>query len=597
MPGRGRTACATRRLTACPQASCTLDAGVKIYASRVDSVHSETFKVLGGLSRSAAPRADAIDEDGEEPDAEGEAEGEEGGAGEKTSKGKSRRGGAATLEPAEAHTSRALEDAIAVDPLFQKTSAQFDEGGAAGLLMNALSVHRGCDTVFDSNEVPDYAGVDAFRGPAALSTITLDLSALAPALEPAATAFAAAVMPAVLTPTLASIRALLPGGAVDTTASIAADAACRTTAQVEAMQDAWAEGGLFAAAPPGADGGDTCAASYEDDLYSGDANFGGGMDDDDDGDAGTAGFGSAHGNSALVSDLHAGAGGAAQAGRFQMGGGGVLQWVSAAADAAGAQHRRAWAGASHWRFRAAPATAANADSDAPTAPAATRKTKKGPFFIDFCAPLPELDAALFAPPAKASDTRLAGAPTPADTLLPADLRYSSSQLVRLFLKPQMGPGASSGPAQSAEQAFEPSAVVDYDDDDAGGADFGGADAFGGWGEPAADSQVASTDGSLVLAPRRVEQIRVNYARSAKVVDVRALKTTLWDGLERGGKAQPASGSISFASLLQSVTPECGAGALEDVSVHMCFICVLHLANEHGLAIKGVSSLDELHVSQ
>jgi len=32
-------------------ASCTLDASVKIYACRVDSVHMEMFKVLGGLNR------------------------------------------------------------------------------------------------------------------------------------------------------------------------------------------------------------------------------------------------------------------------------------------------------------------------------------------------------------------------------------------------------------------------------------------------------------------------------------------------------------------------------------------------------------------
>ena len=38
-----------------------------------------------------------------------------------------------------------------------------------------------------------------------------------------------------------------------------------------------------------------------------------------------------------------------------------------------------------------------------------------------------------------------------------------------------------------------------------------------------------------------------------------------------------------------------AGALSDLSVHMCFICVLHLANEHGLAIEGVASLDELRI--
>ena len=32
-------------------ASCTLDAGVKIYAGRVDSVHAEAYKILGSLGR------------------------------------------------------------------------------------------------------------------------------------------------------------------------------------------------------------------------------------------------------------------------------------------------------------------------------------------------------------------------------------------------------------------------------------------------------------------------------------------------------------------------------------------------------------------
>lgn len=39
-----------------------------------------------------------------------------------------------------------------------------------------------------------------------------------------------------------------------------------------------------------------------------------------------------------------------------------------------------------------------------------------------------------------------------------------------------------------------------------------------------------------------------------------------------------------------------AGKAEDLSVHLCFICLLHLANEHGLAISGTESLDQLVVS-
>lgn len=39
----------------CQRASVTLDAGVKIYSYRVDSVHTETFKILGGLGRASGP--------------------------------------------------------------------------------------------------------------------------------------------------------------------------------------------------------------------------------------------------------------------------------------------------------------------------------------------------------------------------------------------------------------------------------------------------------------------------------------------------------------------------------------------------------------
>ena len=39
-----------------------------------------------------------------------------------------------------------------------------------------------------------------------------------------------------------------------------------------------------------------------------------------------------------------------------------------------------------------------------------------------------------------------------------------------------------------------------------------------------------------------------------------------------------------------------AGATEDISVHMAFICMLHLANEHGLKITDRPSLSDLDIS-
>jgi condensin complex subunit 2 len=41
---------------------------------------------------------------------------------------------------------------FAVDPLFKKTSADFDEGGARGLLLNHLSIDRHCKIIFDASD-------------------------------------------------------------------------------------------------------------------------------------------------------------------------------------------------------------------------------------------------------------------------------------------------------------------------------------------------------------------------------------------------------------------------------------------------------------
>ena len=63
------------------------------------------------------------------------------------------RSGGATLEAnAEALNLKELEYQVSADPLFQKTSASFDEGGAKGMLLNHLAVQSGCQIVFDSSD-------------------------------------------------------------------------------------------------------------------------------------------------------------------------------------------------------------------------------------------------------------------------------------------------------------------------------------------------------------------------------------------------------------------------------------------------------------
>jgi len=79
------------------------------------------------------------------------------------------------------------------------------------------------------------------------------------------------------------------------------------------------------------------------------------------------------------------------------------------------------------------------------------------------------------------------------------------------------------------------------------------------------------------------------------VDVRALKETLWHSMMPIQEASNAK-DVSFQDLIADVPPVSAAGRSGDLSVHLCFICLLHLANEHGLAVKGSKALDHLVVS-
>lgn len=137
------------------KASCTLDGCVKIYTSRVDSVATETGRLLSGLADSGdnkgkKAREGADAEDGENGE-EGDEEDEEGS--KKKTKRKQARSHEATLAPSFASLQlKKLELDFAVDPLFKKASADFDEGGAKGLLLNHLSIDSEGRIVFDSSD-------------------------------------------------------------------------------------------------------------------------------------------------------------------------------------------------------------------------------------------------------------------------------------------------------------------------------------------------------------------------------------------------------------------------------------------------------------
>jgi len=141
------------------KASCTLDGCVKIYGARVESVSTEAGRLLSGLASNATEegnrkkrRGEGEDEDGDEEGESGDEDGEDGSQKKKKEKRRNR-SHEATLAPSFASLQvKKLELEFAVDPLFKKASADFDEGGAKGLLLNHLCIDEVGRIVFDSSD-------------------------------------------------------------------------------------------------------------------------------------------------------------------------------------------------------------------------------------------------------------------------------------------------------------------------------------------------------------------------------------------------------------------------------------------------------------
>lgn len=141
------------------RASCTLDGCVKIYTSRIDSVATETGKLLSGLATSndKKRKGDGAEGDGEDADDDEE---DENGHRKKTRK-RAQRSAESTLASSFAQLQvKKMDMELSVDPLFKKASADFDEGGAKGLLLNHLAMDTNGRIVFDSSDDAQPAEVE-----------------------------------------------------------------------------------------------------------------------------------------------------------------------------------------------------------------------------------------------------------------------------------------------------------------------------------------------------------------------------------------------------------------------------------------------------
>ncbi|GES85705.1 condensin complex subunit 2/barren [Rhizophagus clarus] len=120
------------------KAACTLDGCMKIYKARVDSVVTESRKLLSGLISSNSKNNNEDDNrDSEDNELE-----------RRPRKKKS----STLVKDYSSLTLKKFDLEFSIDPLFRKTSADFDEGGAEGLLLNNLSIDRDGKLIFDSSD-------------------------------------------------------------------------------------------------------------------------------------------------------------------------------------------------------------------------------------------------------------------------------------------------------------------------------------------------------------------------------------------------------------------------------------------------------------
>ncbi|KAK5711227.1 hypothetical protein LTR17_018519 [Elasticomyces elasticus] len=698
------------------KASCTLDGCVKIYTSRVDSVATETGKLLSGLAMEGGGKKGRKNggEEGEEEGDGSEVEGEEG---KKKGRKKVNRSAEATLATSfESLRLKKMELEFSVDPLFKKAAADFDEGGAKGLLMNHLSIDNTGRIVFDSSDDVQDDANEAERRDSLEPDITSHAEKDTEPAQPEDGPVNISALASRFFPSLELLDSQVICPSLQSFELGAGESSSLDLPFLKAPEN-WRD--EHPEILPTHEEGD------EDGLPDNNPAFSEEDDDDPNGlgatfDAGPeTGFG--EGGEAWARDaalhaqppLHN-----IQDGDGEGGEGGEVGTFDSNSAAYGItlQHRpgpndsenilnyfdtalsKNWAGPEHWKIaRIKQTTLAGVGAEKKV------RKEKEPFEIDFSAPMTaELAQGLEARVEGNKGISLPRAQwrSKGRNLLPDDKHFNSKDLLKLFLKPKarlgsrkmggsghgkggkvvgaggevMGDvdaafwaangGLTSGAAGGVARhpmdddedggaqgdydanffqddglplpshgggddedeglefadAVEYAVAGDFDAADAGGGATSGPDGAGidslGIGGTQETALPGTFGAELVSQSRRVRPEYVQYARTAKKVDVRRLKENMWRGMGLSNTTttdhpsavpltptQPPAVNLAkddgdglrFTDImngLQNVYPKQQMG---DISTSYGFICLLHLANEKGLVVENVEGWGDLRV--
>ncbi|KAM5170745.1 condensin complex subunit 2 [Mantella aurantiaca] len=553
-------------------AAGTLDASAKIYAVRVDAVHADVYKVLGGL--------------GKESQGSEQAEGQEtSDAGKETqnTKRRKRQHSVDTIEQNLNNITRSATDRVdQADPLFQKAAASFDECSTVGVFLAALRCPSSLSELnFDDYVIP-MATIQEEQVPAPASADTTELKAhLDQCVEKRP-----------ICPSLAKFRQMQLDGDVEeenvlplTDKYKESDHAYDMDAEVE---DDGPEMDGFDA--------DVCEGNEAEDL----GEFA---------EQREACRAERKGSQITqIADVDVGTM--------------CLQLSTRPGEYSYFSPRTMsmWAGPEHWRFRPRQKVESVGDKQK------IKKVKKVfelnfeddiNFETHFCK---TRAATTLAKSTLESQKKKA-------TTLPADFHYDPDNIARMSLRPadrikKMAPRSSVAEQEDEIGEYDynnPNDTSNFcpalqlsDSDDDDGPFVGASDDCTEFPlQNGIDERRGGFDGehTLIAEPHKVNKIEINYAKKAKKMDMKHLKTSMWGLLANSPEKADEpnhtpvieNAAIKEERIFSSVTSELQKRLptimAQNLSVPLAFACLLHLANEKNLKLQEVEDLSDVLIMQ
>ncbi|NXS57228.1 CND2 protein, partial [Brachypteracias leptosomus] len=278
-----------------------------------------------------------------------------------------------------------------------------------------------------------------------------------------------------------------------------------------------------------------------------------------------------------------------------------------------------WAGPEHWRFK--PRHKGTYDSERET----KKRNAKKPFEMDFDE---EIDFDVYFRKTKASTTlskSILENQNLKNTTLPADFNYDPKNILQLFLKPNVKLCRTSELGSVVDHEDE---IGDYDYNNPNdtsnfcpalqAADSDDDNDMGQMGEFNLSTHIegenAELNGNnittygelnLIAEPQKINKIAIQYAKTAKKMDMKRLKQNMWDLLtdrEMKENGPEVNTSILWSSVAPSLLTSSLLGRLpppmaQNLSVPLVFACLLHLTNEKNLILESTEDLSDVLVKQ